>query len=80
LVVDGHELTFEDADIHVSRSTFNELAQTEPVRIYEVKFRPSLKGHFVQVRIDGIVPEEDIAIIGYGLDYSSRGRIRGIKQ
>jgi hypothetical protein len=80
LLVDGKVLTIDNAEIKVSKSESNELAITEPVKIYEVKFRPSLKGHFVQVRIKGLKPEEDIAIIGYGLEYSTRGRVRGIKE
>lgn len=79
LVVDGEEFFIEDLNIIVGKVSHLQLATMEPVRIYEAWFHPSLKGHFVQVRVYGTTPEEDIAVLGYGIEYSPKGRIRGIR-
>jgi len=52
----------------------------EPVRIYEARFRPSLKGQFVQVEINATTPDEDIAILGYGVEYGVRSRLQGRRE
>lgn len=80
LVVDGHPVSVEEFDVYVEREDSALNLGVEPVRIYEARFRPSLKGHFVQVRISARQPGEDIAILGYGIEYSTRGRIHGKRQ
>ncbi|WP_134682577.1 carbohydrate-binding protein [Brevibacillus migulae] len=77
VVYDGEVFDVDQVNVKVGKDTFLELEQSEPIHIYEVVFKPQLKCNFVQIRINANVPGQDIAILGYGLEYSTRGRIHG---
>lgn len=79
VVSDGSLYHIDDFNVTVGLVSFADLANIEPVRVYEARFSPSLKGNFVQIKITGLSPEEDYAILGYGIEYSNRGRIHGSK-
>lgn len=79
VVVDGTEFSSTDLQVTVDKVNHLRLATTEPVRVYEATFRPSLKGHFVQIRLNADTINEDIAVLGYGIEYSPHGRIKGAK-
>lgn len=77
--VDGNEITVDDVTVYIQRATSPQLSISEPVRIYEARFSPSLKGHFIQLQVQSVVPGENVAILGYGVEYSNREKIHGIK-
>lgn len=77
VVVDGNVFTVKDFTVHSRMVAHPMLTRAEPVQVYEARFRPTLKGHFAQVRIEGMQPEEDIAILGYGIEYATSNNIRG---
>lgn len=79
IVADGVTYEVSAFSVTVSPVSFADLANIEPVRIYEFRFTPSLKANFAQIKIFGETPEEDIAILGYGVEYSNRARIHGLK-
>lgn len=76
LIVDGMEITVDQFKVFAGRLNHEQLAQSEPIRIYEARFRPSLQGTFIQVRVNATTPEEDVAVFGYGIEYSPSGRIK----
>lgn len=78
LVIDGVEVSLNEINVTIGKVSNFTLAKLEPVRMYEAKFRPSIKGHFVQVRINTTRANEDIAILGYGLEYSAKYHMKGI--
>lgn len=77
LVVDGKEFMVKDYHITVKHLGSLILAGHEPVTIYEARFHPSLLGHFAQVRVSANEPGEDIAILGYSIEYSPRKASKG---
>lgn len=77
LVVDGDRMTIQNLDIHVGGVDHITLGIAEPVMIYEARFRPTLKGNFVQLRVKNNNPEEDTAILGYVIEYVPREEVRG---
>lgn len=77
VVVDGEEFEIRNFAISVGKVSHLELAEVEPVLIYEARFRPTLKGHFIQLKIRNDNPEEDTAILGYAVEYVPRGDIKG---
>jgi hypothetical protein len=79
VTADGTTYTVKEFSVTVDRLAAASLTNIEPVRIFEARFQPSLKGNFAQVRISGTVPDEEIVIMGYAIDYSTRGRIHGQK-
>lgn len=77
VVVDGMSFDVTDFKVTVPKQSGLQAPDQEPVKLYEMRFRPSLKGHFVELRINSLTPGQDIAIFGYGIEYSPRGRIHG---
>src|SRR5690606_39324798 len=77
LVVDGHPVNITNFGVVVERENAMLNLGSEPVRVYEYRFRPSLKGSFAQVRISSTQPGEDIAILGYAIDYMPHGSMKG---
>jgi hypothetical protein len=47
------------------------------VRIYETRFLPALRAHFVQLRVTANAGGQDIAILGYGFTYSTKTAAKG---
>lgn len=78
-IVDGMEFTAKDFLIYVERVSHVSLTRAEPLRVYEARFNPSLKGNFIQIRITANTREEDIAVVGYGIEYANREKIHGRK-
>ena len=77
LVVDGHPVDVKRFGVLVERESSMLNLGTEPVRVYEYRFRPSLKGSFAQVRISSTQAGEDIAILGYAIDYMPNNVMKG---
>lgn len=80
VIADGREFVVRDLEVYVTRVSHLKLAQIEPIRIYEARFRPSLKANFAQIKIRAMQPEEDIAVIGYGIEYEPRATVRGLRE
>lgn len=80
LIVDGNEIQVDFIEVKAKKIHEMFMARSEPIRIFEARLRPSLKGHFMQIRIDSINPGQLISILGYGIDYQPKGRIRGIRE
>lgn len=79
VTADGIVYTVEAFSVFVEQVNFSDLAKIEPVRAYEFRFDPSLKANFAQIEISGMIPGEDIAVLGYGIDSLPRGRIHALK-
>lgn len=79
LIVDGNEFQVEYVQVHSHKIPNTLFAQSEPIRVYEAFIRPSLKGHFAQLKVQAKVRGQLIAVLGYGIDYQPKGRIRGIR-
>lgn len=80
LVVDGKEFTVNNASVTVERKEgagVLVVEDLEPVQVYQAAFHPSLKGHFAQVRVAAGQPGEDIALLGYGLEYEPARTMSG---
>ncbi|MDK2902079.1 MAG: hypothetical protein PWR14_983 [Thermosediminibacterales bacterium] len=72
LLVDGNEFTVNNVSVTVERKegiSLIDVEDMEPVQVYYVVFHPSIKGHFVQLRISAGQPGEDIALLGYSIEY-----------
>lgn len=79
VIVDGNEFVIDDLNITAKKMNHLSISKSEPIRVYEAIIRPSLKGHYAQIKIQSRAPGELIAILGYGIDYQQKGRIRGIR-
>ena len=79
-LVDGNVFDITDFLVEAERVESTLLALVDPVKIYEARFMPSLKGHYVQIRIESTHTNEDISILGYGIEYSTKGRLRGTRE
>lgn len=87
VVVDGgqvvtaelHVQASANADFVIGQSSIGQgsIGRMDAVKIYEAKFRPSLKGHFAQVRVSSTQANQRFSILGYGLEFDSNARIRG---
>jgi len=77
LIVDGQQFRVKEFQVNVQREQALELRGLEPVRVLEARFHPSLQGHFAQLRISAQVPGEDVAFLGYGIEYEPRRTQRG---
>lgn len=77
LVVDGQEFQVKEFQVSIQRRQAVELQGLEPVWVLEARFHPSLQGHFAQLRISAQVPGEDVAFLGYGIEYEPRRTQRG---
>lgn len=77
LIMDGQQFQVKEFQVNVQREQALELRGLEPVRVLEARFHPSLQGHFAQLRISAQVPGEDVAFLGYGIDYEPRRFQRG---
>ena len=77
LVVDGNQFHIHEFQVNVQREQTIEFRGLEPVRVLEVRFHPSLQGHFAQLRISANVPGQDISFLGYAIEYEPRKRLRG---
>lgn len=80
IVVDNVDYEVKELQVSVTRGNALAVGDHEPVRVYEARFQPSLKGSFAQIKVFSEQADEDIAILGYGIEYSNRERIHGIKQ
>lgn len=80
IYVDGNEIQIDDLKIHSGKLKNQIISHSEPVRVYEARIRPSLKGHFAQLKVESRNAGELIGLLGYGIDYEPKGRIRGIRQ
>jgi hypothetical protein len=77
LVVEGQQFEVKDFAVVAGYSQALSLQGLEPVQVIEARFHPSLQGHFVQVRLSGTVPGEDISFLGYSIEYEPRRTQRG---
>lgn len=77
LVVDGNEFITKAFPVRVERINTLKSEDLEPVMVYETVLHPSLKGHFVQVRVTAGKQGEDIALLGYGLEYEPKRFVKG---
>lgn len=80
LLIDGQEFEVKTLKVVSRRTQTLAFGEYEPMQVYEARFRPSLKGHTMQIRIEATTPEEDIALLGYGIEYATRGRIHGSRR
>lgn len=80
LVTDSQEFSVKNLHVRTRRAQGVILEGYEPVQIYEASFYPSLKAHFLQVRLEANTPRQNIAVLGYGFDHTVKGRIRGIRE
>lgn len=72
LMVDGKKYTMDTFNILIPPMETETLEVDMPLQIYEARFNPVIKGHSVQLKIETTNPGEDIAILGYGLEYFTR--------
>ncbi len=78
LYIDGAEaLEIETKALNIERTDSTDPLFAEPVRIYETRFLPSLKAQFLQLRVTANEGGQDIAVIGYGIDYAVRTATKG---
>lgn len=75
LVTEGDTVTVRTVPVRIDYTVGG--LEYDAVYIFEAKFRPSLKAHFTQVQIRSTQPNEDIAILGYGINYVPRGETKG---
>lgn len=80
VLVDGNTFDITEYLVESGRVESSTLARVRPVKIYEARFHPSLKGHYMQLRIESTADSQDIAILGYGVNYSTRGRQHGDRE
>lgn len=78
LLADGIQQSAASASVYVQQMETSRIGY-QPVLIFELRFRPSVKASFAQLVLDAMVPGDDIAILGYALEYSVRGRLHGIR-
>lgn len=79
LIVDGNEIQVDYIEVFSKKVPETFLARSEPLRIYEAIIRPSLKGHFMQIKLEAKTAGELVGVLGYGIDYQPKGRTRGIR-
>lgn len=56
------------------------IGRMQPVQVYEAHFAPSLKGQFAQVKITSAELGEEIAVLGYGIEFQPAPRAKGDRQ
>lgn len=56
------------------------IGRMQPVQVYEAHFSPSLKGQFAQVKISAAELNEEVAVLGYGIEYQPAPRAKGDRQ
>src|SRR5690606_17381295 len=78
--VDGRVFRVENLTVVDRHLVAQGLLGYEPVRLYEAVFHPSLEGHFIQIQVDAPGPDEDIAVLGYGIEYATKYRITGRRE
>lgn len=54
------------------------IGRVSEITVYEAKVR--MKTAFVQVQIAGTSPDQDIAILGYALEYTPKSKLKGSKE